>query len=61
MFSSGQARLRFFNSANARVLKFMLYQDIYFRVIAADGSPCNPFKTNKVVLGPGQRIDILID
>ena len=39
----------------------MLNDDIYFRVIAADGSPCNPFKTNKVVLGPGQRIDILID
>ena len=60
-FSSGQARLRFLNTANARVLKFMLNDDIYFRVIAADGSPCNPFKTNKVVLGPGQRIDILID
>ena len=61
VFSSGQARLRFLNTANARVLKFMLNDDIYFRVIATDGSPCNPFKTNKVVLGPGQRIDILID
>tara|TARA_A100001035_G_scaffold110684_1_gene86825 strand:- start:499 stop:1584 length:1086 start_codon:yes stop_codon:yes gene_type:complete len=61
VFSSGQARLRFLNTANARVLKFMLNDDIYFRVIATDGSPCNPFKTNKVVLGPGQRIDILVD
>ena len=61
VFSSGQARLRFLNTANARVLKFMLNDDIYFRVIATDGSPCNPFKTNKIVLGPGQRIDILVD
>ena len=61
VFRSGQARLRFLNTANARVLNFMLNDDIYFRVIATDGSPCNPFKTNKIVLGPGQRIDILID
>ena len=58
---SGQARLRFLNTANARILKFMLSDDIFFQVIAVDGSPCNPFKTNSIALGPGQRVDILVD
>lgn len=61
ILNSGQVRLRFLNTANARILKFMLNDDIVFQVIAVDGSPCNPFKTNRVALGPGQRVDILVD
>ena len=59
--SSGLVRLRFLNAANARVFTFELSGRLAMKVICLDGSPCKPFSRNRVTLGPGQRVDVMIE
>ena len=58
---NGKARIRFLNTANARILNFKFNDEVEFEIISVDGSPCKPFETNNLVIGPGQRIDILVN
>lgn len=54
------ARLRFINSSNARILKFN--SDLTKNtIIAVDGSPIKPFDVDNFALGPGQRVDLVIN
>ena len=59
--SHSLVRLRFLNAANARVLTFELSGQLTMNVICLDGSPCKPFSTNRITLGPAQRIDVIIE
>jgi FtsP/CotA-like multicopper oxidase with cupredoxin domain len=53
-------RLRLINTANARIfaLGFEGHQPA---VIALDGHPVEPYRSEKVVLGPGMRADLILD
>lgn len=57
-----RVRLRLINAANARVFA-LDFQGHAPRVIALDGQPVTPHAPadGKVVLGPGQRADLVID
>ncbi len=59
--SFGVARFRFINAANARVLEFAFEGRHQMRVISVDGSPCRNFITDKIILGPAQRLDVEIE
>ena len=59
--SNGPVRLRFLNAANARILNFELSGGVMMKVICLDGSPCESFDTNRITLGPAQRVDVLIE
>ena len=59
--SRGPIRLRFLNAANARILTFELSGGVMMKVICLDGSPCESFNTNRITLGPAQRVDVLIE
>ena len=59
--SYGPLRLRFINTANARILSFSLLNKNPLNVISIDGISCKLFKTQKIVLGPAQRVDLLIE
>lgn len=70
--SAGLVRLRLINTANARILTFALSgaqsdlpsgassHELPMRVICVDGSPCEPFSTDRITLGPAQRVDVEI-
>ena len=58
---NGKTRIRLLNAANARILNFKFNDEVEFEIISVDGSPCKPFKTSNLVIGPGQRMDILVD
>ena len=58
--SEGPVRLRLINVANARILRFALSGRQAMKVICIDGSPCQPFTTGQLTLGPAQRIDVEI-
>jgi len=56
-----RVRLRLINTANARIfgLKFQGHHPL---VIARDGQPVEPHGPNgPIVLGPGQRVDLVVD
>lgn len=53
-------RLRLVNVANARIFALNV-ADHRVQVIALDGQPVTPFETERVVLGPAMRADILLD
>ena len=57
---NGSVRLRFINSANARVMVFKLNDGLPAKIISLDGSPCKPFFTDRLTLAPGQRMDAMI-
>ncbi len=55
-------RLRFINAANARVFPLRVAEHAA-RVMAIDGQPTEPFpaRDSRITLGPGSRIDLLVD
>jgi FtsP/CotA-like multicopper oxidase with cupredoxin domain len=55
-------RLRLINSANARVIDLRIDRHAV-RVMAIDGQPAEPFfaRDGRVLLGPGNRVDVFID
>lgn len=55
-------RLRLINAANARVFG-LHFEDMSPQVIAVDGHPVAPYSPEgeRVVFGPGQRIDLILD
>jgi FtsP/CotA-like multicopper oxidase with cupredoxin domain len=55
-------RLRLINAANARVMRLRL-DGHRAKVIAIDGQPSELFdaRDSRVILGPGARIDLLVD
>ena len=58
--TNSHVRLRFINSSNARILKFN--SDLTKNtIIAFDGSPIKPFDVDNFALGPGQRVDLVIN
>ena len=59
--TNGQLRLRFINTANARILQFQLFDKKPFQVICLDGAPCRPFYQDMITLSPGQRMDVIIN
>lgn len=59
--SYGPLRLRFINTANARILNFSLLDNKSLDIIAIDGISCKPFQAKKIILGPAQRVDILVE
>jgi FtsP/CotA-like multicopper oxidase with cupredoxin domain len=58
--SGERIRLRLVNTANARIfaLGFSGHKPW---VIALDGHPIDPYKSTRVVLGPGMRADLILD
>lgn len=59
--TNGQLRLRFINTANARILQFQILEKHPFHVISLDGAPCEPFEQDIITLSPGQRMDVIIN
>ena len=63
--SSGPVRLRFINTANARVMSFALNTakqgNIPMQVVALDGAACTPFDQDHITLAPAQRMDVVIE
>ena len=57
---NGYARLRFINASNARILSFGSSLN-GMKIISIDGMSVEPFIQDKFNLGPGQRIDLLIN
>ena len=56
----GYTRLRFINASNARILTFgSTLSEI--KIISIDGIHVKPFIEDKFKLGPGQRIDLLVE
>jgi FtsP/CotA-like multicopper oxidase with cupredoxin domain len=55
-------RLRLINAANARIFG-LDFKDLRPKVIARDGQPVEPHEpaTGQVILGPAQRVDLIID
>lgn len=55
-------RLRFLNPANARIL-VLTFDSLAPTVVALDGRPCTPHAVSDhgLLLGPGQRADLLVD
>jgi FtsP/CotA-like multicopper oxidase with cupredoxin domain len=60
--SGERIRLRLVNIANARTMN-LLFNEPEISVIAVDGQPVKPFKVDngRIVLAPGQRMDLIID
>ncbi len=60
--SGERVRLRFINTANARILRFSVI-DHPLWVVALDGQPVPPFLADKqgVELAPAQRADVILD
>jgi len=60
--SGERIRLRLINIANARTMN-LLFNEPEISVIAVDGQPVKPFTvdTGRIVLAPGQRMDLIID
>merc|ERR1711998_709704 len=56
----GYTRLRFINASNARILTFGSTLS-RIKIIAIDGIYVKPFIEDKFKLGPGQRIDLLVE
>ena len=56
----GYTRLRFINASNARILTFGSTLS-RIKIIAIDGIYVKPFIEYKFKLGPGQRIDLLVE
>ena len=56
-----RVRLRLVNIANSRIMSLLIGEPA--TVIAYDGQPIEPFRLNdgRVVLAPGQRVDLIID
>ena len=59
--TSGPLRLRFINTANARIVNLQFKNKLPFKVICLDGAPCKPFVLDTLVLSPAQRADIIIE
>lgn len=58
----GKVRLRLLNGSNARVYEFKLNNNQDFWQIGSDGGLLeSPVKMNKLVLGPAERAEIIID
>ncbi len=58
----GKVRLRLLNASNARIYEFRLNNDQDFWQIGTDGGLLeSPVKMNKLVLGPAERAEIMID
>ena len=57
-----RVRLRLVNIANSRIMDLLIGEPCA-TVIAIDGQPVDPFRLNdgRVVLAPGQRVDLVID
>ncbi|MGZ5814332.1 MAG: multicopper oxidase family protein [Xanthobacteraceae bacterium] len=57
-----RVRLRIINATNTRGL-FLTFAGHAVRVMAIDGQPAEPFlaRDSRVVLGPGNRIDLFVD
>jgi FtsP/CotA-like multicopper oxidase with cupredoxin domain len=53
-------RLRLINAANARIFG-LDFEGHAVRVIALDGQAVEPYPTKQVALGPGMRVDLLLD
>ena len=53
-------RLRLINTANARIFG-LGFEGHETWVIALDGHPVEPYKAERVVLGPGMRADLVLD
>ncbi len=53
-------RLRLINTANARIFG-LRFEGHHSWVIALDGHPVEPHKSDRVVLGPGMRADLILD
>jgi FtsP/CotA-like multicopper oxidase with cupredoxin domain len=53
-------RLRMANMANARILTFTL-DGVDAWTIAVDGQPVAPAAARRIVLAPGQRVDLMVD
>ncbi len=60
--STKQYRTRILNGSNARVYNLALSNGAFFNIIGSDGGLLSsPELVNSVLLGPGERIDIIID
>ena len=59
--SEGKIRIRFVNTANARIMKLQFNNQIPFRIISIDGEYCIPFESDNITLAPGQRIDVIVE
>lgn len=58
----GKTRLRLLNGSNARTYEFHLSNNREFQQIASDGGLLsNPVPLTKVVLGPAERAEIIVD
>lgn len=58
----GKVRLRLLNGSNARIYKFTLNDDRPFWQIGSDGGFLEkPVKMNKIILGPAERAEIIVD
>lgn len=53
-------RLRLVNAANARIFSLRL-DGHAARVMAVDGQPAEPFRSSRIALGPGNRVDLFVD
>jgi FtsP/CotA-like multicopper oxidase with cupredoxin domain len=53
-------RLRLVNAANARIFG-LAFEGHRPHIIARDGQPIEPHAPERIVLGPGMRIDLIID
>ena len=60
--SGERIRLRLLNIANARTMN-LLFNEPEISVISVDGQPVKPFTVDagRMVLAPGQRMDLIID
>lgn len=57
-----QYRFRLFNGSNARTFDFALGNNATFTVVATDGGLLNsPVVTNHIMLGAGERAEIVVD
>jgi len=59
--STGEVKLRFINTSNARIMDLELNDKTPMKVVSVDGSLCAPFNLTRIKLGPAQRIDVIID
>ena len=54
-------RLRFINASTARVYAFQLPETVTAWTIAIDGQPVEPTAYSPELLGPGMRVDVILD
>lgn len=60
--AAARYRLRLLNAANARIFKLTLADQRPFHLIATDGGLlASPVETTSLLLGPGERAEILVD